>query len=114
MYFSNARNGQQHIKNIQRPNCRLFYARSHHDATIGHVVAMVSNNGNKELLKKLRLLRRFALRGKLLATIKDTFPRHCERFEESRGNLKRHDGTFSTASQGHLFEVNKQNKSSFR
>ena len=28
--------------------------------------------------------------------VKDTFPRHCERFEEPRGNLKRHDRNFST------------------
>lgn len=31
-----------------------------------------------------------------LAMTKDPFSRHCERFEESRGNLRRCGGTFST------------------
>jgi hypothetical protein len=48
------------------------------------------------LLKKPRLLRRSPLRGKLLAMTKDTFPCHCERFNESRGNLKRYDGIFNS------------------
>ncbi|OHB74679.1 MAG: hypothetical protein A2Z25_09405 [Planctomycetes bacterium RBG_16_55_9] len=47
-----------------------------------------------ELLKKPRVLRRSPLTGKLLAMTKDAFLCHCERFVESRGNLKCYDWTF--------------------
>ena len=41
----------------------------------------------------------------LLAMTKGLFSCHCERFEESRGNLKRHFGTFSTDPKSGIYKI---------